>query len=40
MFYTKIFENVPIILSTWEDECKKDFFDEFDKYNNIKIIKI
>ena len=39
LFYTKIFENVPIILSTWEDECKKDFFDEFDKYNNIKIIK-
>ena len=39
LFYTKIFENVPVILSTWKDECKKEFLDEFDKYQNIKIIR-
>ena len=38
LFYTKIFENVPIILSTWEDECKKEFLNEFEKHKNIKII--
>ena len=39
LFYTKIFKDVPIILSTWEDECKKEFLDEFEKYQNIKLIR-
>lgn len=39
LFYSKIFENVLIILSTWEDECKKEILNEFKDYENIKIIR-
>lgn len=38
-FYMKIFKDVPIILSTWEDECKKEFLCEYEKYPNIKLIR-
>ena len=38
-FYTKIFNNVLIILSTWEDECSKSFIDNFKDHKNIKIIR-
>ena len=39
LFYSEIFEDVLIILSTWEDECKTEFIDKFKNYPNIKIIR-
>jgi len=38
-FYTKIFNNVLIILSTWEDECSKNFIDNLKDHKNIKILR-
>lgn len=38
LLYSGIFENVSIILSTWKDECKPDFYNEFKNYKNIKIL--
>lgn len=39
LLYTKIFDDVLIILSTWENECSETFLDYFKDYKNIKIIK-
>ena len=36
--YKKVFQNIKIILSTWEDEVKVDFLKKFDNDKSIKII--
>ncbi len=38
LIYSKLFEDTLIILSTWKDECNKEFLDEFKDLKNIEII--
>lgn len=37
-FYSELFQDILIILSTWEDECKIEFVNKFKNHPNIKII--
>lgn len=37
--YNKIFSNITIILSTWDDEISQDFIIKIKSFNNLKLIK-